>query len=75
LLSYPPEPADWEPRIKGGMTWLKHLEYWHFTAQDVLHVFADKSRYSSFSAAASIPKDDTRELNYVLKHGSKFLDK
>jgi hypothetical protein len=32
VLSYPPEPADWGPRIKGGMTWLMHLEYWHFTA-------------------------------------------
>ena len=75
MLSYPPESADWGPCIKGEMAWLKHLKYWQFTAQDELHVFIDKSSYSSFSAAASIPKDDSRELNYVLKHGSKFPDK
>jgi hypothetical protein len=75
VLSYPPEPADGEPRIKEEITWLKHLENWHFITQDVLLVFADKSHYISFSTAASILKDDTRELSYVLKHDSKFSGK
>jgi hypothetical protein len=40
-LPYSSDPDGWGPRVTGGLTCLRHIEYWHFTAQNVLHVFAD----------------------------------
>jgi len=71
-LSYPATASGWGPHITKGLNWMKHLEWWHYTAQDVLHVFADKSRYGSIEANASIPREDTRELSYALKYGAKL---
>lgn len=69
-------PGDGDrARIRRALKWEKTLEWWHFKAQDVTHIFADRARYESRYAMGTSDRADSNELLYAMKHGSMLSGK
>nr|ASA47455.1 RdRp [Wilkie qin-like virus] len=68
-LDYPPATERGHAYVVKVIPWVKKMEFWHFAAQDVTHVFADLTKYSTVRTIAAMPRTDNSELSYALMRG------
>jgi hypothetical protein len=67
-LTYPDRHGSEFAYITHQIEWTNYMEHWHWAADDVTHVIADKEHYRS---DMKMPKlSDSNELVYALTHGN-----
>ncbi|APG78077.1 RNA-dependent RNA polymerase [Wenzhou qinvirus-like virus 2] len=68
-------PGGFPYRVTKIIAWHKRIEFWHHTAHDVTHVYADKSLYSTVMGVTSAGYGLESEIEYVLHYGPTLSGK